>query len=326
MNLDFHKPIAGFDPWRDTGGATFCEKTARAVIGWFPANLKHGKDKFAGQPFRLAEWQALATGHLFGWKDDNGLRRFRKCFIYVPRKNGKSCWTAGLSLILLMADGTAGAEVYNAAADYNQASLVYNYAHLMVMQHAPLSGQLKTYRTTKTMEHAATNSIYRVLSSDADTKHGLNPSAYVVDEVHAQKKPDLMEVLETGVGVRSQPLGIYLTTADFARPSPCNIMLDDARQIRDGVVSDPSFLPVIYEASLDDDWHSEDVWRAANPNFDIMNPAIFRDDYNKACRQPSFENTFKRLRLNIQTEQEQRWIKLEDWDQCPTELSAPEGE
>ena len=311
----WRRPVAGFDPWRDPGGAKFHQEVARRVTGFFPEHFRHSKGEYAGQPFKLEPWQELVVGHTFAWKNPDGTRRFRKVFVYVPRKNGKSTLAAGLLLVIFTADGEAGAETYCAAADREQAALVFKESCSMVNQDPAPIQDVRVYTSYRTMEAAASNSVCRVLSSDAATKHGLNPHGYVVDEVHAQKKPDLMEVLETGVGARRQPLGIYLTTADFARPSPCNEMVDYARKVRDGIIDDPQFLPVIYEAAVDADWKSERVWKQANPNYGVsLKKEYMRQQCRKAQNNPSFENTFKRLHLNIQTEQETRWFSLDDWD------------
>ena len=318
----FIDPIAGYDPWRDADGFSFDLKAAKRAIHFYERHLRHVSGELAGKAFRLERWQKQIVGHTFGWKRPDGTRRYRKVFLYIPRKNGKTTFGAGLVLICLYVDKEPGAQVYSAAADRNQAALVYEQAQGMVLSDPVLAEMSRVYRSFKAIEVAETGSVYRVISAEANTKHGYNSHCYCVDEVHAQRDAELMEVLETGTGARRQPLGIYLTTADFARPSPCNEMLDYAEHVRDGVVSDPTFLPIIYKASLEDDWTTEAVWKKANPCYGVsLKPGYMKEMCQKAITTPSFENTFKRLHLNIQTEQEKRWLPMEDWRACPVDAS-----
>ena len=231
--------------------------------------------------------------------------------------------TSALGVLLFVADNEPGAEVYCAAAETNQAALVFNEASSMIRQNPDLADAIRIYDGYKSMKFEATGSYWRVLSSDAGTKHGLNPHGYIVDEVHAQKNGELMEVLETGTGARRQPLGIYLTTADFAGESPCNRMVDYARRVRDGKISDPTLLPLLYETLADEDWTSEAVWLKANPNLGVsIKMEYMREQCRKAQNDPAYENTFKRLHLNMQTEQEKRWMQMAEWDASGQKMEA----
>lgn len=307
----------GFDPWRDAGDEYWFDvKAANRVCKFIEGNIKHSKGEFAGKPFKLERWERKIIGHVFGWKQKaDGLRRFRKMFLYLPRKNGKTYITAALGLLFLVADDEPGAEVYCCAAETTQAALVFNEAANMIRQSADLCRMIRIFDGYRSMKFAETSSFWRVLSSEAGTKHGLNPSAYVVDEVHAQKNGELMEVLETGTGARRQPIGIYISTADYSGDSPCNRLVDYARKVRSGDIVDPSFLPVLYEALPDEDWHDEAVWRKANPNLEVsIKLDYLRRQHQRAVDEPSYENTFKRLHLNMTTEQEKRWMRMDDWD------------
>lgn len=316
----WREPIQGYDPWANADEFRFHQDVAERVVAFFPQHCHHSKGEFAGKPFNLEPWQKKIVGHLFGWKHrQTKLRRYQNVFIYVPRKNGKTETAAGLILLLLVADGEPGAEIYCAAADAEQASIVYKEAVAMIEQDTTLRQALKDHKSYRSLEFPENRSTCRVLSAEAYTKHGYNPHAFIVDELHAQPDADLIEVLETGQGSRRQPLAIYLSTADFARQSPCNDMLERAIAIRDGKIVNPSFLPVLYMASAKDDWKDEDVWKRANPNYGVsLKPDFMRKECQKAIEQPSFENTFKRLHLNIQTEQEHRWLSMDHWKRCPS--------
>ncbi len=110
---------------------------------------------------------------------------------------------------------------------------------------------------------------------------------------------------------------IYITTADFSRESICNEIHDRACKVRDGIVQDQAFLPVIYEASRDSDWTDEKVWHAANPNLGVSKSLDYmRRECKLAQENPAQENTFKRLDLNVKTEQDCRVIPMDQWDRC----------
>ena len=169
---------------------------------------------------------------------------------------------------------------------------------------------------TKSIVHPITGSFYKFIPANPKGTHGANASSITVDELHVCDE-DHIEVLESSQGARFQPLFWFTTTADFDRPSICNKIYDRACSIRDGESKDPNFLPVIYEATKDDDWQSEDTWRKANPNYGVsLNVKKFKRDFNKAIGPGGRVNTFKRLRLNMRTEQSERWIDIDLWDKC----------
>jgi len=249
------KLIPNYDLYDGANGCHFDEAEATRAIH-FVERLKHCKGESAGKRFLLEPWQQSIIANLWGWRRSDGTRRYRTAFIYVPRKNGKSSLAASLILLLLYADDERGAEIVGAASEYQQASLIFTYARGMIEQSPELLERSSIYKgQMKAVQLKDGYSTYRVVSREAASQHGGNLSGFVLDELHALDDSELLQVLETSVGARKQPLGIFITTADYQREgSPCNLMYDRACEIRDGVISDPSFLPVIYEASRDDDW------------------------------------------------------------------------
>ncbi|MCH8851198.1 MAG: terminase large subunit [Planctomycetes bacterium] len=282
----------------------------------------------AGEPFVLEEWQIGVFANAFGWKRPSKKRRYRKIFLFVPRKNGKSPMAAGVVLYLLLEDGERGAEVYGAARTYKQASVIWSYASGMVRQEPSLDGKCSIFKgQSKSIEYidpGGFQSIYRVLASDALSEHGQNTSGYCVDEMHALPDGEMIDVLETSTGAREQPLGFYISTSDYEHPnSPCNDMHEYASKVRDGLVDNPYFLPVIFEAGRDDDWTDPEVWARANPNLGVsLTLEYMEEQCKKAQATPVFENTFKRLNLNIRTAQDVRWIQKDKWDACVGEVDA----
>lgn len=318
--------IPGYDPERDAGEYHFDIERANDVCDFFSECLTHVKGELAGQPFILEPWERAAVRAMFGWVDNHGNRRYRYVFIYVPRKNGKSTLCAGIANYILFCDDEPGAEIYSAAAESKQAAIVFNMAKDMVGAEPELDGRCRCYLRS-IVEHE-TGGTYMPISSDAHSKHGYNIHAAIVDELHAHPNGDLMDVLETSTGSRSQPLIIILTTADWARPeSPCNEKLEYALKVRDGELSDPRFLPVIYAADQEDDWTDIEVWKRSNPCYGVsLKPEIVQEDFDKAVGNPRKESIFKRLHLNMQTKLETRWLLDETWMDCAIEeYDIPDG-
>lgn len=305
-------------------GLWFDEGAAARAVGFFETFLRHSKGRWAGRAFGLAGWQRTIVRELFGWKRADGTRRYRKAYIEIPRKNGKSTLSAGIGLYLLFADGEAGAEVYSAAADRNQAHIVFDEAKAMLEQSASLKKRARAYRRTITV--AATRGKYEVLSADVPTKHGLNAHGIIFDELHAQAGRDLWDVLNTSTGSRAQPLMVMITTAGFDRNSICWEQHEYARRVLEGMIDDPSFFAYIAAADEADDWTQPEVWRKANPNLGVsISEEYLAEECERAKQSPAYQNTFRRLHLNQWTQQESRYIPMEAWDGCARALPDLSG-
>src|SRR5262245_37187720 len=241
----------------------FDEDAADRAVTFFPRFLIHVKGEWAGQPFELDPWQRdNVIQPLFGWERKDGTRRYRTVYVEVPRKHGKSSLAAGIALYLLFADREPGGEIYSAAADRDQAAIVFDTAKQMVLSSRELSARCEVYR--RSIVVPSTGSAYYVLSADAPTKHGKNASGIIVDELHAQAKRDLWDVLHTSTGSRRQPVTVAITTAGYDRESICWEVHEYARRVKEGIIEDDAFLPVIYGAEEDADWRDPKVWRAVN--------------------------------------------------------------
>lgn len=289
----------------------------------FIACLKHTRGEHAGKPFVLFPWQSEYLDRLFNTKRADGLRQYRTSLLAIPRKNGKTQLCAAVGLFMTFCDDV-GAEVIVAAGDRQQAALLHDAAKQMVEGSPHLMSKCKVYRNSIAVP--GTNSVMKTISSEAATKHGYNPSCILVDEYHVQRDRELVDVLETATGARRQPLTIFLTTAGYDRTSPCYQTWDRALKIRDGVLSDPTFLPCIFAADPEADPFVEATWRAANPNYGVT----IKEDYfekmaTEARESASSELTFRRLHLNQWTNSETRWLKHGAWDVGSKPL-RPRGE
>jgi len=295
-------------------GYVYDAAAAARAVAFFNEILHHTKGEWAGRPFALEPWQQRdVIEPLFGWKRPDGTRKYRTVYIEVPRKNGKSTLAAGVALLLTFADGEPGAEVYSAAADREQAAIVFDTAKGMVEAEPELASRSSSFR--RSIMVASTGTSYRVLSADAPTKHGLHAHGVIVDELHAQPNRELYDVLVTSTGARRQPVVFLITTAGYDRHSICWELHDYALKVREGVVTDESFLPVIYAAGAEDDWTKEATWRKANPGLgSTVKLDYLRQECERAQEIPAAQNTFRRLHLNQWTEQADRWIDMTLWD------------
>lgn len=289
----------------------------------FINNLTHTKGEWAGQPFALRPWQEEIIRALFGELLADGRRRYRTCYVEIPRKNGKTEIAATVALYMLFGDGEPGAEVYSAAVDRDQASLVFGVAAEMVRNDPELLAMCDVVDSRKTIVHRPSGSIYRAIPAEAAGRHGYNASAVIYDELHAAPNRDLYDVLTTSTGARRQPLVFVITTAGWDRNSICWELHDFAVKVREGIIDDPSFLPVLYAAPDDADWLDEAVWHAANPalgdfrSLDEMRIAALR-----AKEVPGQQNAFRRLYLCQWTEQADRWLDMTVWDENGAPVSA----
>ena len=296
-------------------GCRFDEEAGLYVVEFFDRFLVHTLGQFAGQPFELLCWQRDdVVMPLFGWKRQDGTRRFRKCYIEVPKKNDKSTLCGGLALYLLLADGEPRAQIYGVAADRDQAGIVYNEAASMVTASADLSQRLDVIRSTKRIIDPLTNSLYHAISADAYTNEGLNAHAIIFDELHAQKTRDLWDALRYSMASRVQPLLISITTAGTDQESICYEQHDYATQVLQGNMHDSSFLGYIRAAGPDDDWKEPEVWKAANPSYGITIQADqFADDFREAQQSPRKESAFRRYRLNQWAGHADCWLSPSIW-------------
>lgn len=291
--------------------------------------LTHTKGPFAGQPFQLRRWQERdIVRPLFKLNPKTKLRQYRMCLLMMPRKNGKTELAAALALDGLLFDGEIGAEVYSAAADRDQAGLVFNVAAQMLRNDPELYAEVEIVDSQKRIVHRKSGSFYRAISAEAYSKHGFNASRVIYDELHAAPNRELWDVLTSSTGARAQPLIMAISTAGYDRHSILWELYRHAKKVHETPSLDPTFLPILYEAPIDADWTDEKVWKAANPALgDFRSLEEMRIAFARAKEIPAQENTFRRLYLNQWTEQATRWMALDAWDACqvPIDWRAHHG-
>lgn len=299
-------------------GCYFDEAAAEHVCDFFRKNLCHSKGEWAGKPFELLPWQRNEIIYpIFGWMREGGTRRYRKVYIELPKKQGKSTLGAGVGLYLLCADGESGAEIYSAATDQEQASIVHNEAINMVDASPELSAILKVNRSNRNIALHANLSYYRSLSGEAVNKEGLNAHGIIIDELHVWKGRKLWEALKYAFRARRQGLNFVITTAGDDMHSVCREQHDYAKSVLSGTIMDDRFFGYIKEAAADADITDRKVWYATNPSMGItINEEEFAADIKEAQQSPSSLAAMKRYSFNIWTTAENPWLNLDDWKKC----------
>ncbi len=289
------------------------QQKANRIINFIERVCTHVKGDLAGQPFLLEDWQKEYIGQLFGTMNDDGLRQFRTSYVQIPRKNGKSNLLAAVALAVLFVEKEAGAEIYCCASSRDQANAIFDVCKQMVRNKAVLTNACKVFRNSIVLN--GTNSFLKAVASDAGVLHGANASCVLYDEVHTAKTDELWNVMATSMGARSQPLMFGISTAGLFDPnSICYKLYDYGKKVRDGVIDDDTFLPLIYEASPDDDIHDPKVWKKANPNFGVsIKPEYFEKMSKEAKSLTSTEIAFRQLHLNQWVNSLSGWIPDDEW-------------
>ena len=299
-------------------GLIFDEAAADQVIKFF-TYLRHFKGKWKGMEFRLEPWQAFIVGCLFGWKRADGTRRFRKSYVRVARKNGKTMMAAGIILYMLLMDGEEGAEIYSGATKHAQAKIVWDMAALMVKNSPSLRGRVAVYGNPlkdgpANMNVEATSSKFEPVCAEVSSQDGLEPHCFVLDEVHEITRK-LYDVLKDGAVNRSQPLGFLITTAGFNLDSFCVETDDYCKAVLQDIHDDDEQFSFIAEIDDDDDWQDSSCYGKANPNLGVsVNLEELKTAAKSAAAIPSEWVNFMTKRLNRFTQQAEVWIPLPLWD------------
>jgi phage terminase large subunit-like protein len=295
-------------------GLWFDPAAANLALGFFSL-LRFSKGRWGGKPFVTAPWQTWAIGSMFGWRREDGSRRYRETHLEVARKNGKTETAAGVGLKLLAADREPGAEVYCLATKRDQARLTFDVAKAMVSRSDPLRRNIRRMKA----ELQCDGSKMVPLGADADSLDGLNVHGAIKDELHAWKSRDLWDVIDTATGARDQYMGLSTTTAGYNRRSIWWERRELCLKVLEGAdgYDDDGLFPLIYTPDDADDWEDEACWIKGNPNLGVtVRVEEIRERAAEAKRTPGQVNAFRRLRLNQPTETATRWLPMDRWRQC----------
>lgn len=281
--------------------------------------LRHSKGEWGyagGQIFELSHWQKFVIGSVYGWLRKDGTRRFRTAYQELARKNGKTTLMAGVGVSSLVADREPGAEIYTAATRKDQARLIFDEAKRMVRASPLLSSRIAMFKNNMSIDLTASK--FEPLSSDDRTLDGLNPHVILIDELHKHRTRAVLDVLDTAMGSRRQPLLWVITTAGDDAPESVYAQENDyACRVLEGTIAPAdcdSHFAFITTLDAGDRWDDPKVWVKANPNLGI---SVKFDDLvrqaNKAKLSPGALVEFKRLRLNMRTAASDRFIDMDIW-------------
>lgn len=298
----------------------FDEERAKRVFVFF-SFCKHTKGKLSGTPIYLDDFQLFIIGSIFGWVHrETGLRRFRKAYVQLARKNAKSTMLSGVGLYMLMADGEAGAEVYATATKSDQARIIYNDSKVMVNKSRDLSRRLVAQESA--IRDKRSNSVFRPLSKDTKTLDGLNPYLGIIDEFHAHPTSEMYDVLVSGMGQRAQPLLFIITTAGFDITSPCHTEYEYCTKLLDGTLENEQYFVYVAQMDPDDDIGDESNWIKANPLLaqDEDGMDYLRSEYQVAKDVPEKMRNFLTKNLNIWVDQKENgYMPMNKWKVCGTD-------
>lgn len=288
-------------------------------------NLEQIKGTWARRPLALFDWQLLyEIGPVFGLLDRTTRRRIiRTAWFEKPRKNGKSTECSGLGIYLAFADGEEGAEVYAAAKNKTQAQIVFQPAKVMAERCPALVKKLGRQGITKGyLQNPTTTSIFRPLAADlGGNLHGLNVHGGVIDEVHVHDSPDTVDAIETGTGSRSQPLVLFITTADEGKTgSIYDVKRTYVENLAARTIVDPTFYGVVFAATdeqLERAPFAIETLRQANPGIGYtVTEEYLVGKAREASNSPAQLNRYLRLHLGKRTKQSVAWLPMNKWDEA----------
>lgn len=312
MSRRIVKPNKSWAPTYATmprGGAS----DGQGVIDFAEQFLEVSKGKRAGEPLVFTDWQRWLLDALLE-RRANGRLRYRRALVGLPRKNGKSLIGSALALYGLFA-GEAGAEVYSAAGDRQQARIVFGEAKQQIMRSPLLMAECKVYRDA--IEVPRYGAVYRVLSADGKLQQGLNPSLVVFDELWVQRNDELWDALTLGSGARVDPLVVAFTTAGYDLDTICGRLYDYGKSVSAGEINDDAFGFYWWEAPADCDVFDRKAWNTANPNLPI---GILDEDDMQTSAQQTSEASHRRFRLNQWVRAQESWLPSGAWERCAGEV------
>lgn len=295
-------------------GFWYDAKAADFAVAWIEKYGRHYRGEWAGRPLILGEWQRWNFREIFGWKRDDGTRRYRKVWWETPRKNGKTQVAAGAGLFLMVADNEPGAEVYTTATKREQAAEVHEAARRMVMYSEQLREIVKVPKNKlANLTCDVLASKMAILAADFGTLDGLSPHGDIRDEVHQWRDHELAQVLDTATGARRQPLTIEITTAGIYDPEGVGWKHHEyAQQVLDGTLEDDTLFAFISAAEEQDDPWDPATWWKASPNLGVsLKIDYMADQAHKARTQVEAQNGFMMKLLNRWMQQVERWLPMD---------------
>ncbi|OXL33905.1 terminase [Enterobacter mori] len=274
--------------------------------------LPHSSGDLAGQKLKLEPWQAFAFSSIFGWvTKKTKKRRFREAYIRVARKNGKSFFAAGIGTYMFCADGENSAEVYCGATTMAQAKKVFTPARQMADRLPSLRSKFSISVWVDSLTRPDGSLFAPIAGKPGD---GDSPHCAIIDEYHEHDTDHMYEAMTLGMGARSQPLTLIITTAGTSLESPCYDKDKQVKEMLNGHVPNERLFGLVYELDEGDEWTDPTNFIKANPNLDV---SISYDDLlaemEVAKQVPRKVNAFKTKRLNIWVSGKAAFYNMTQW-------------
>ncbi|MBH1672502.1 terminase large subunit [Stenotrophomonas maltophilia] len=298
---------------------SFSRDHANHACSWIEL-LPHVEGKWETPEIRLHPSHVWFVVQLFGFRKPDGTRRFTSALFAVARKNAKSTLSAAILLYCECCEEEEGAQVISAATTGSQARIIFNVAKRMAEKKADLREAYGLECWANAISRVETGATFKPINAKASTQDGLNPSHVGLDEIHAHKTPDLLNVLQSAAGARRNPLWLFTTTEGYANPGPWSEIRQFATQLLEGVFGDAAdhFLAIFFAVDKDDGDFDEKAWHKANPLMDV-NPhllAAIRKESIEANAMPSKLAEFQIKRLNRPAAAANGFILLPKWNAC----------
>jgi phage terminase large subunit-like protein len=274
-------------------------------------------------PMVLMPWERAFIWILYGWKRLDGTRRFRRAYLEIAKKNGKTGLAAALALYHLIADGELSGRVFVAATALKQARECFMEAVAMRDKNPELVEIVNKYGQSPVLSLYVqeTNSRLSPMTRGSDSQDGAIVSAAILDELHRWKMTDsLWSILRYGGDTRTQPMLVCITTAGASagKSTLCWGEHEYCLRILDGMVEDDEVCPFIFSLDPKDDIKDERNWVKPNPSLGYILPlSALQNQYREALGKPTAMGEYKRYRLNIWTDEvSDPAIEIENWDLC----------
>ena len=302
-------------------GCWYSQTHADRVIYFIENYIYHVTGEQAGKLFKLLDWQRYDLETIFGWIKPNELnpegpfvRRFRRAYIEIPKKNGKTTLAAAIALYLLIGDNEQNPQVFTAATTRSQAGLCFKTAVRMAKESHVIFPNVRILESTHRIKCHLNGGEMQTMSSEAGNEEGVDASGMIIDELHAHKTRKLYDCLRYAGRARAQPLTVVIRTAGVYDPQSIGWEVHkQAKDVIDGASEDISLMARVYCADIEtEDLSSSKVWEKANPSLGkSFRISDFRDDYNEALKYPDKWNNFCRYLLNIWANTVEAWIPIE---------------
>lgn len=316
VQLSCQRHLDGLEHQTDANHAYYLDERAATRVCRFSELMPHVKGRWARDQelIHIHAWWCFVLVNVFGWKRKrDGLRRYRRSYIEVPRKNAKSTGTAAVANYMLTEDGEHGAEIYSGATSEKQAWEVFGPARLMALKTPELLEHYGVIVGAKNMHIPATASKFEpIIGRPGD---GASPSMSITDEYHEHATSEQYDTMVTGMGAREQPIAWVITTAGSDTAGPCYALRQEVVDVLEGNVERDELFGIIYTIDEGVDWTSEEALRMANPNFDVsVSGEFLRTEQLRAISNPRDQATFKTKHLDLWVTAAFPFFNLELWD------------